>query len=130
VRDVSQFELQKQAIVEGEERFHRAIHEAPIPTMVSGDNGKVVELNRAWQEVTGYGITEIPTVESWSQIAWSEQDRILFEREAERLQKGAESTFPLNLLTRVKNGEIRSWLLYAALLGDSQNDKRAILISA
>src|SRR5271163_2135494 len=29
VRDVSQFQLQKQAIVEGEERFHRAIHEAP-----------------------------------------------------------------------------------------------------
>lgn len=130
VRDVSQFQLQKQAIAEGEERFHRAIHEAPIPIMVSGDNGKVVELNRAWQEVTGYSMTEIPTVESWSRVAWNEQEGILFEREAERLRKGDESHFPLKLLTRVKNGEVRSWLLYAALLGDPQNDKRAILLSA
>jgi PAS domain S-box-containing protein len=64
VRDVTQHQLQKQAIAEGEERFHRAIHEAPIPIMVSEDNGKVVELNRAWQEITGYSMAEIPTVES------------------------------------------------------------------
>jgi PAS domain-containing protein len=47
VRDVSQFQLQRQAIAEGEKRFRRAIHDAPIPIMVSGDNGKVVELNQA-----------------------------------------------------------------------------------
>jgi PAS domain S-box-containing protein len=130
IRDVTQHQLQKKAIAEGEERFHRAIHEAPIPIMVSGEDGKVVELNRAWQEVTGYSMTEIPTVESWSQRAWSEQDGMLLESETDELRKGNESKFPLKMLTRTKNGDIRSWLLYAAVLGNRQNDKTAILLSA
>ena len=130
IRDVTQHQLQKRAIAEGEERFHRAIHEAAIPIMVSGDDGKVVELKRAWQGVTGYSMAEIPTVESWSQRAWSEQDGMLLESEIDKLRKGNESKFPLKLLTRVKNGDIRSWLLYAAILGNPQNNKAAILLSA
>jgi PAS domain S-box-containing protein len=130
VRDVTQHQLQKKAIAEGEERFHRAIHEAPIPIMVSGENGKVLELNRAWQEVTGYQAAEIPTVGSWSQLAWSERDGKLLGTETANLRKGDASAFPLKLFTRIKNGEIRSWHLYAALLGDPVMDKTAILLSA
>ena len=130
IRDVTRHQLQKEAIAEGEERFHRAIHEAPIPIMVSGDNGKVVELNRAWQEVTGYNMTEIPTVESWSQLAWSEQDGMLLKSETDKLRNGNEANFPLKLLTRVKNGSLRSWLLYAAFLSNRHDVKSAILLSA
>ena len=90
----------------------------------------MVELNRAWQEVTGYSMTEIPTVESWSQLAWSEQDGMRLESETDKLRKGNESKFPLKMLTRVKNGDIRSWLLYAAVLGNPQNEKTSILLSA
>jgi PAS domain S-box-containing protein len=131
VRDVTRHQLQKEAIAEGEERFHRAIHEAPIPIMVSGDNGKVVELNRAWQEVTGYNMTEISTVESWAQLAWSERDGMLLRSETDKLRNGNEANLPLKLLTRVKNGNLRSWLLYAAFLSNNpQNEKSAILLSA
>jgi PAS domain S-box-containing protein len=130
IRDVTRHQLQKEAIAEGEERFHRAIHEAPIPIMVSGDNGKVVELNRAWQELTGYNITEIPTVESWSQLAWSEQDGMLLKSKTDKLRNGNEANFPLKLVTRVKNGNLRSWLLHAAFLSNPQNEKSAILLSA
>jgi hypothetical protein len=42
-------EWQQQTIAENEERFHGAIHEAPIPIMITGDSGEVVELNRAQQ---------------------------------------------------------------------------------
>ena len=94
IKDVTRHQLQKKAIAEGEERFHRAVHEAPIPIMVSGENGKVVELNRAWQELTGYNMTEIPTVESWSQLAWSEQDGMLLRTETDKLRNGNEAHFP------------------------------------
>jgi PAS domain S-box-containing protein len=130
IRDVTRHQLQKKAIAEGEERFHRAIHEVPIPIMVTGDNGKVVELNRAWQELTGYNMTEIPTVESWSQLAWSEQDGMLLRTEIDKLRNGNEAHFPLKLLTRIKNDNLRSWLLYAAFLSNPQNEKSAILLSA
>ena len=38
--------------------------------------------------------------------------------------------FPLKLLTRIKNDNLRSWLLYAAFLSNPQNEKSAILLSA
>ena len=87
--------------------------------MVSEDNGKVAELNRAWQEITGYSMAEIQTLKSWSQLALSEQDGTLIESAIAELRKGNKSKFPLKVLTRVKNGVVRSWLLYAALLGQS-----------
>jgi hypothetical protein len=40
-----------------------------------------------------YSMTEIPTVESWSQRAWSEQDGMLLESETDELRKGNESKF-------------------------------------
>lgn len=130
IRDVTQHQLQEQMIAEAGERFHQAIHETPIPIMVSGDNGKVAELNRAWQEITGYSMAEIQTLESWSQLALSEQDGTLIESAIAELRKGNESKFPLKVLTRIRTGDIRSWLLYAALLGNPQNDKTATLLSA
>jgi PAS domain S-box-containing protein len=98
--------------------------------MVSEDNGKVVELNRAWQEATGYSMAEIPTLESWSQLALSEQYGTLIESSIVKLRESNESKFPLRVFTRIKNGTVRSWLLYAALLGNPQTDKTAILLSA
>jgi PAS domain S-box-containing protein len=119
IRDVTKHQLQKQAIAQAEERFHQAIHETPLPIMVSEDNGKVAELNRAWQEITGYSMAEIQTLKSWSQLALSKQDGTLIESAIAELRKGNKSKFPLKVLTRVKNGVVRSWLLYAALLGQS-----------
>jgi PAS domain S-box-containing protein len=130
IRDVTPHQLQKQAIAEAEKRFHQAIYEAPIPIMVSEDNGKVVELNRAWQEATGYSMAEIQTLESWSQLALSEQYGTLIESSIVKLRESNESKFPLRVFTRIKNGTVRSWLLYAALLGNPQTDKTAILLSA
>jgi signal transduction histidine kinase len=55
---------------------------------------------------------------------------MLLRSENDKLRNGSEATFPLKLLTRVKNGALRSWLLYAAFLSKPQNEKSAILLSA
>ena len=128
IRDVTQHRLQKQTIAENEERFHKAIHEAPIPIMITGDNGQVVELNRAWQEITAYSMDEVQTMGLWSSLAWNEDDGALLEAEISKLREGVETNFPLKLPTRTKSGEIRSWLVYAVNLDHAR--RPAILLSA
>jgi PAS domain S-box-containing protein len=128
VRDVTQHRVQQQTIAENEKRFHRAIHEAPIPIMVTGDKGEIVELNRAWQEITAYSTDEVLTMAVWSSLAWSEQDGALLEAEISRLREGVETKFPLKLATRTKNGDVRSWLLYAVHLDHRQEP--TIMVSA
>jgi len=70
-------EWQQQTIAENEGRFHGAIHEAPIPIMITGDSGEVVELNRARQDITAYTMDEVRTMASWSSLAWNEEDAAL-----------------------------------------------------
>jgi len=128
IRDVTQHRLQKQTIAENQERFHKAIHEAPIPIMITGDNGQVVELNRAWQEITAYSMDEVQTMGLWSSLAWNEEEGALLEAEISKLREGVETNFPLKLPTRTKSGDIRSWLVYAVSLDHAQ--RPAILLSA
>ena len=116
VRDVTENRVQERTIAENEQRFHQAIHQAPIPIMVTGDKGEVVELNRAWQEITHYSPGEVVTMAAWSSLAWNEKDAALLETEIRRLREGVGTNFPLKLPTRTKNGELRSWLLYAVNL--------------
>ena len=80
-------EWQQQTIAENEERFHGAIHEAPIPIMITGDSGEVVELNRARQDITAYTMDEVRTMASWSSLAWNEEDAALPEAGISRLRR-------------------------------------------
>ena len=65
VRDVTRHRMQELTIAENEERFYRAIREAQIPIMITGEQGEVVEVNRAWQEITAYAMEETPTMARW-----------------------------------------------------------------
>jgi PAS domain S-box-containing protein len=67
-------------------RFHGAIQEAPIPIMITGDSGEVVELNRARQDITAYTMDEVRTMASWSSLAWNEEDAALPEAGISRLR--------------------------------------------
>ena len=128
VRDVTRHRMQELTIAENEERFYRAIHEAPIPIMITGEQGEVVEVNRAWQEITAYTMEETPTMARWSALAWTGEDAARLETEIGRLRQGAETNFPFRLLTRTKNGDLRSWLIYAVNL--KQSSKPAMVLSA
>jgi PAS domain S-box-containing protein len=86
-------EWQQQTIAENEERFHGAIHEAPIPIMVTGEGGEVVELNRARQDITAFTMDEVRTITSWSSLAWNEEDAALPEAGISRLLASRANRF-------------------------------------
>jgi PAS domain S-box-containing protein len=38
---------------------------APFPMTISTSDGKIVEVNNSWREITGYSIEEVPTIADW-----------------------------------------------------------------
>ncbi len=58
----------KQAEIElqnSEARFRRAVLNAPLPVMIHAEDGEVILISRAWTELTGYKLEDIPTVSKW-----------------------------------------------------------------
>ncbi len=58
----------KQAEIElqnSESRFRTAVLNAPLPVMIHAEDGEVILVSRAWTELTGYKLEDIPTVSRW-----------------------------------------------------------------
>ena len=64
--NVTEQKIAEEKIEESEKRFRRAIMNAPLPVMIHKENGKIVSINKAWTEITGYTLEEIPTIEAVS----------------------------------------------------------------
>lgn len=64
------------ALRESEQRFSRAVSNAPLPIMIHAEDGEVVQINSAWQEMTGYNHADIPTIADWTQKAYGQKKGI------------------------------------------------------
>ena len=48
-----------------EKRFRNAVMYAPFPIMIHAE-GEVVMISKAWTDLTGYTLEDIPTIAEWS----------------------------------------------------------------
>jgi PAS domain S-box-containing protein len=71
--DITPMRAAEQARRDIEERFHRAVEEAPFPIMIHAEDGEVVALSRAWTDLSGYSKDQIPTIAAWTDRAYGEQ---------------------------------------------------------
>jgi PAS domain S-box-containing protein len=129
VRDLSDRQFYQRALTESDQRLRWAVQHAPIPILIHLDDGQVIELNRAWQRLTGYSIEEIPTLNAWAMVSW---DRSNARAMLERIYGAGDGSggVPLEISLRTKNGEMRRWLFYSAALGSMHHGRQARMISA
>lgn len=106
-RDQEEINRQTQAVSESEMRF-RALIDAAFETIMLHDNGRLIDINRAGEELFGYRKNEVvgihlsdlltetlsmPTVQSW------EDEDLLIPFESVGLHKDGTS-FPVEVLTK------------------------------
>lgn len=66
-------EAMRSVSAENESRFRQALVDAPVPIMLSTEDGEIALLNRMWSKQTGYTRREIPTVNDWLVRAYGAQ---------------------------------------------------------
>ena len=104
----AELSLKNEELRHSEERFRRAIEEAPFPIMIHAEDGEVITLSRAWIEITGYTRAEIPTISAWTERAYGEHSQPVLEEigtlyNLDRRKAEGEYT------VRCKDGSARIW---------------------
>ena len=120
----------KQAEIElkhSEERFRRAVLNAPLPIMIHAEDGEVLQISRAWTELTGYALEDIPTISNWLEQANS-QETDGIEAHLERLYSSTGRVVEGEYEIFTKSGKKQIWEFSSSLLG-ALPDKRQLGIS-
>ncbi|WP_224981346.1 hybrid sensor histidine kinase/response regulator [Geomonas agri] len=106
-----------------------AIDSSPYPIMICDEDGRVLQLSAGWTRLSGYAMTEIPTLEHWALAAFRERNP------ATMLYLDGLFTTEMSVYNgewdfRAKDGSTRTWDFQATPLGRVSRGKRVILIMA
>ncbi|SFS29766.1 PAS domain-containing hybrid sensor histidine kinase/response regulator [Lutibacter maritimus] len=116
----------KERAEESEDKLKRAIMASPFPTMIYADDGEVLTINEAWEQLTGYSLKDIPTIVDWINKA--------FENEIESIGEKNKSFYDLNgkaiegeyeVLT--SKGTKLVWDFSSALLGKFSDGRKLVI---
>ncbi|HEY9735477.1 MAG TPA: PAS domain S-box protein, partial [Trichocoleus sp.] len=127
IRDIRDRKRSEEALRESEERFRRAILEAPLPVMLHAEDGEVLQVNHAWCDLTGYRPEDLRTTADWSERAYgSRKERV--DADIERLHHLEQRVAEGEYWVQTRFGENRIWDFFSAPLG-SLPDGRSLVIS-
>ncbi|ANV84150.1 hypothetical protein AWQ21_07010 [Picosynechococcus sp. PCC 7003] len=116
VQDITQQKQANAALAESEQRLYHAIQDAPFPILLYASDGEILQLNRTWTALTGYDITEIPTIEAWATKAYG--DKYLTALQGiQKVYEIQNSTHDGEYAILIKGGEKRIWDFSSAPLG-------------
>jgi|GEM_PF-6082274 len=101
----------EKALSVSDERFRSAFFEAPFPAMIHSEDGKVLQMNRKWTDVTGYTLKDIPTVETWVQKAHGKGKA--------GDQPGSAMLIDGVCSVRTRTGKLLIWEFHSGTLGTS-----------
>ncbi|WP_161602116.1 PAS domain-containing sensor histidine kinase [Tautonia marina] len=120
-------ETTRRDLAEVQERFRRAIVDAPIPVIIFAEDGEIVLLNQTWLESTGYSPEELKSISDWTERAYGAR-KAMAEEIIQNLftmdQRIDEADFEI----RIRDGSVRIWSFSSAPLGHL-NDGRRLMIS-
>lgn len=129
IQDITEQKLAEEELRHSEERFRKAILQAPIPLMVHDEDGKVLYISKGWTKYSGYVIDEIPTIEAWTNKAYPEEKARAVEELINNVLQQTETFYSGEYEITTKSGEKRIWNFYTTPLGESAG-KRLVLSMA
>ena len=125
-RDVTP-EAQAQARLRAsEERFRRTVEEAPVPIIMQAEDGEVLQVSRAWTELTGYALSDIPTFEAWLNRAYSSGADQVREK-INSLFRGEVGMAEVEFDIVTWGGDLRTWALSASVPGSLSDGRRFVV---
>lgn len=129
MRDIRDRKAAETNLRASEQRFRRAIEDAPFPIMIHAEDGEVLQISSTWTELTGYTHADIPTTRDWAQRAYGTDAPHILEVMAlkySRTTRWDEGEFVI----RKKDGDYCFWQFSSAPLGTLPDDRRLVISMA
>ncbi|WP_457748465.1 PAS domain S-box protein [Sulfurimonas sp.] len=119
IRDISQFKMLMYRLEIEKNRFQKVIEATPIPIILFNEDGEVLLINKNFEQIVGYTIEEIPTINKLIKKLFAKSDEKTLSQIKEYYQKPTK--FPKHKQSiMTKSGEQRSGILNAVKL-DADN---------
>ncbi|HAZ30306.1 TPA: hypothetical protein DCY65_01885 [Candidatus Acetothermia bacterium] len=129
IQDISERKQREEAARHGEERFRRAVADAPLPMLIHAEDGEILAVNRMWTEITGYTLRDIPTIADWTERAHGQRKEEV-RADIDRLYEldGPLDKGECGITTRT--GEQRTWAFRSSPVGRMPDGRRLVLSMA
>jgi diguanylate cyclase (GGDEF)-like protein/PAS domain S-box-containing protein len=127
MRDITLRKLAEKRLCESENRFRKAVMDAPFPIIIHAENGEIITINTTWTDLTGYTLEEIPTIFEWVEKAYS-KDAKMVHSIISQLYQTTGRTEQGEFKITTKHKETRIWNFSSSHLGQLP-DGRQIVIS-
>jgi PAS domain S-box-containing protein len=114
------------ALRESEEQFRRAIEEAPIPVIMHAEDGEVLQISRSWTQLTGYTLSDVPTLDAWLNHAYGDGANAV-RTHVRDLFAGTQRTLNVAFDIRTRTGELRHWSFSASSPGTLHDGRRFVV---
>jgi PAS domain S-box-containing protein len=112
-----------------EERFRRAIEQAPFPVLMHAEDGEVLALSSAWTESSGYTRDDIRTVTDWTERAYGNRKQAV-RGDIDRLYSLERRKDEGEYQITCKDGSIRLWDFSSVAIGALPDGRRAAVSMA
>ncbi|AFY83057.1 PAS domain-containing sensor histidine kinase [Oscillatoria acuminata] len=112
-----------------ENRVRNILHLAPLPLMIHAQDGEVIQINKAWTDLTGYHHQDIPTITHWTRQAHPDCSQTVQACIAE-LYNLQERICTAEYTITTKTGQHRIWEFTCASLGTLADGRRVAISMA
>lgn len=103
----------------------QALYNSPVPVTIAREDGRLLLVNRAFEEATGYSLDMISTLDEWADLQEAPSDDVkkhfadYFELE--------KTLTPVQVTVKTKNGDSLVWEIFNAPLGKTADGFRMII---
>lgn len=129
LRDISEQKKAEAELRDSEEKFRLAIQSAPFPIMIHAENGEVITINKAWSELTGYRLGDIPTIADWTEKAYGSKSQDILEY-IDNLYFLNKEVNEGEYIINTSSGKQITWDFSSAPLGRFSDGRRLVISMA
>ena len=124
LRDVTESQRASEAVLNSEQRFRQLFELAPIPMVLTSADGKLLDTNRQWVQVLGYGAQEVPDMDAWWLLAYPDaayRDAVqsMWQKAIDRVIHEGGELMPAVFRVQCKDGRSRDLRVGGARIGDN-----------